>query len=105
MTTEQLQEAHQQKKLRLISIADISCDLTGSLEFMDKVTTIEVPFFYVDPSTGKHCSNPSVNNHSIQIMSIDNLPTQFPKDASEHFGNALAPFISNLLNVFIFILN
>lgn len=29
-------------------------------------------------------------------MSIDNLPAQLPKDASEHFGDSLTPIIASL---------
>lgn len=30
-------------------------------------------------------------------MSIDNLPAQFPRDATEYFGNRLSPIIKDLV--------
>lgn len=80
---------------RLLAIADISCDIGGSIEFTDRATTIDSPFFYYDPS---NTTSDRQSTRGIQIMSIDNLPTQLPKDASEHFGRALTPLVGMLVS-------
>lgn len=49
LTKEQLRNMVLENRSRLISIADISCDIGGSLEFMDHITTIDEPFFVYDP--------------------------------------------------------
>ncbi|KAJ3085286.1 hypothetical protein HK102_000142 [Quaeritorhiza haematococci] len=76
---------------RMLSIADISCDINGSLEFMDRATTIDDPFFMYDPMTGT--SHQNMEGAGVQIMSIDNLPTEMPLEASEYFSGALYPFL------------
>ena len=81
---------------RLVSIADISCDINGSLEFMDRASTIDRPFFYYDAKAESYHYDPV--GPGIQIMSIDNLPTQLPREASEHFGKSLFPFARHLVS-------
>ena len=36
-------------KSRLIGVSDITCDYAGSIEFLQKFTTIEEPFVVYDP--------------------------------------------------------
>ena len=48
-----------------------------------------------DPFTGK--THEDVDGPGIQIMSIDNLPTEMPLEASEYFGSSLYPFIVELV--------
>lgn len=83
-------------KSRLVSVADISCDIHGSMEFTEKATTIDDPFFYYDAVNDKVHLKPTTNR-DLQIMSIDNLPAQFPRDASEHFSTCLSPIIHKLV--------
>jgi alpha-aminoadipic semialdehyde synthase len=66
------------------------------LEFVSKASTIDKPFFMYDPLTGK--SHDDTEGYGVQIMSIDNLPTEMPLEASEYFGDALFPFITHLVN-------
>ena len=80
---------------RMISIADISCDVEGSLEFMDIVTTIEKPFFYHDAIHGSN--HYDIEGPGVQILSVDNLPTELPLEASNHFSQAFYPFAVELL--------
>jgi saccharopine dehydrogenase (NAD+, L-lysine forming) len=69
-------------------IADITCDIDGSVPTTLKVSTIENPVYDIDresfeviPAFGKQTS--------ISVMAIDNLPTELPRNASEEFGNQL----------------
>jgi alpha-aminoadipic semialdehyde synthase len=48
-----------------------------------------------DPKTNSVHSNP--DSSGIQIMSIDNLPSEMPLEASEYFSESLYPFVSELV--------
>ncbi len=69
---------------RIRTIADITCDIGGSVPATLKATTIAEPFMGYDPQTQQETEpfQPS----SIDIMSIDNLPNELPRDASCAFG-------------------
>ncbi|KAJ3386881.1 hypothetical protein HDU92_002229 [Lobulomyces angularis] len=95
LTNQQTKELADANNLRLISISDISCDPYGSLEFMSKVTTIDEPFFYYNPKTQKNSSD--ITSEGIQILSVDNLPTELPLESSWHFSSTLLPWIKELL--------
>ncbi len=65
-------------------VADISCDVDGPIACTVKASTIAEPFFGYLPST--HEEVPYTHPGSIMVMSVDNLPCELPKDASEGFG-------------------
>jgi len=65
-------------------VADISCDVDGPIACTIKASTIADPFFGYLPSTGQEV--PYTHPGSIMVMSVDNLPCELPKDASEGFG-------------------
>lgn len=69
-------------------IADITCDIDGSVPTTVKPSTIDAPVYDVDresfevlPAFGEQLS--------ISVMAIDNLPCELPRDASEDFGSQL----------------
>ncbi|TPX57572.1 hypothetical protein PhCBS80983_g03736 [Powellomyces hirtus] len=95
LTNDQATQLAVDNRLRMLSIADISCDINGSLEFMSHSTTIDDPYFMYDPVTRKTHHN--MEGKGVQIMSIDNLPTELPLEASEYFSNALFPFVNQLV--------
>lgn len=72
-------------------IADISCDINGSVPVTIRDTTIDNPVFGYDPATMKEC--PPYGESSIDIMAVSNLPTELPRDASEGFGSMLLEYI------------
>jgi alpha-aminoadipic semialdehyde synthase len=80
---------------RLLAVADISCDLHGSLEFMSTVTTIDNPFTMYNVHTNS--TSHDISGNGILLMSIDNLPAQLPREATDYFGNRLFPFISEMV--------
>jgi hypothetical protein len=65
-------------------VADISCDVNGPIACTLKASTIADPFFGYLPATNEEVSykHPA----SILVMSVDNLPCELPKDASDGFG-------------------
>ena len=65
-------------------VADISCDVDGPVACTLKASTIAEPFFGYLPSEHKEVSY--THPASIMVMSVDNLPCELPKDASEGFG-------------------
>jgi alanine dehydrogenase len=65
-------------------VADISCDVDGPIACTIKASTIADPFFGYLPSENKEV--PYTHPGSIMVMSVDNLPCELPKDASEGFG-------------------
>ncbi len=65
-------------------VADISCDVDGPIACTVKASTIAEPFFGYLPSTHEEVSY--THPGSIMVMSVDNLPCELPKDASEGFG-------------------
>ncbi len=65
-------------------VADISCDVDGPIACTLKASTIADPFFGYLPSEHKEVAY--THPASIMVMSVDNLPCELPKDASEGFG-------------------
>jgi saccharopine dehydrogenase (NAD+, L-lysine forming) len=73
-------------KIRLI--ADISCDINGSVPSTIRATTIAEPFYDWDRYRLEELL-PFSNPHAITVMSIDNLPGELPRDSSEEFSKVL----------------
>jgi alanine dehydrogenase len=74
-------------KIRMI--ADISCDINGSVPSTIRATTIADPFYDWDRTNW--CELPPFSlPDNVTVMSIDNLPGELPRDASEEFSKVLA---------------
>ena len=76
-------------------VADISCDVNGPVACTLKASTIAEPFFGYLPST--HEIVDMFHPSAITVMSVDNLPCELPKDASEGFGEM---FINHVIPAF-----
>jgi alanine dehydrogenase len=68
-------------------IADITCDIKGSVPTTLRASTIEDPIYGYNRYSAEE-AEPYAED-SITIMAVDNLPCEVPKDASEGFGNDL----------------
>ena len=79
--TNEMLRAHDNK---IQVVADISCDVDGPIACTIKASTIADPFFGYLPSEHKEVSY--THPASIMVMSVDNLPCELPRDASEGFG-------------------
>ncbi len=79
-------------------IADITCDVNGSIPTTKRVSTIEEPYYDYDRSTGELAA-PFSGEENITVMAVDNLPSALPKDASESFGEVLCKKIIPLLQL------
>jgi alanine dehydrogenase len=73
-------------------IADISCDVNGSVPTTVKTSTIIDPVFDIDRLTGRAISAFG-SQTSISVMAIDNLPCELPVEASREFGENLSKWI------------
>lgn len=80
--------------ISLITIADISCDINGSIEFLEKTTTVEHPFFHYEPNTGHIYDH--IKTQTITVLGVDILPTELARESSQHFGNALLPLLTKI---------
>lgn len=80
LTNDMLKSAKNNLKV----VADISCDVGGPVACTIKASTIAEPIFGYLPSEAKEVD--VFHPGSIAVMSIDNLPCELPKDASEGFG-------------------
>ncbi|EAZ92243.1 NAD(P)-dependent oxidoreductase [Crocosphaera chwakensis] len=70
-------------------IADITCDIApnASIPCTIRASTIENPIYGYDPNLETEIK--PFQPQSIDIMAVDNLPNELPRDASEDFGNQL----------------
>jgi len=84
------------KSPKLAGIADITCDVDGSVECTVRVTDIGNPAYRVDPATTEigegHLGD------GIVVLAVDNLPAELPADASTFFSGQLRPFLPALLS-------
>lgn len=76
---------------RMRVIADISCDVDGSVPITWKATTIQDPTIGWSRSTQQPCEPFAAD--SIDIMAVGNLPNELPCDASEEFGENLIHYV------------
>lgn len=69
-------------------VADITCDIDGSVPTTKKPSSITDPLYDYDASTDT--THPSLTNENfITVMAVDNLPCELPRSASEEFGRDL----------------
>jgi saccharopine dehydrogenase (NAD+, L-lysine-forming) len=72
---------------RMSVIADITCDVDGSVPTTIRSSTITQPFFGYNIK--QHKEDLPFNKDTICIMAVDNLPCELPRDASDDFGKDL----------------
>lgn len=74
-------------KIKLV--ADVTCDINGSIPSTVRASSIPDPVYDYNPHTGK--TEPAYSNvQNITVMAVDNLPCELPRDASESFARQLA---------------
>ncbi|XP_048133337.1 alpha-aminoadipic semialdehyde synthase isoform X2 [Rhodamnia argentea] len=93
LSNEQLRDL-MEKGCPLIGIADITCDVGGSMEFVNQTTSIESPFFRYDVLCDSY--HHDMEGDGVICSAVDILPTEFAKEASQHFGDILSEFIGKL---------
>ena len=94
ITCEQWRHLQQKGGAKMLAVADISCDVGGSVEFLKRTTSIDRPFFVYDGVRDE--LRDKVEGEGVLVLGVDNLPAEFPRDASVHFSSKLVPFIPAL---------
>ena len=82
------------KDFKIKVIADVTCDIApvSSIPSTLKASTIADPFFGFDPASQQESA--PFQDHVIDMMTIDNLPNELPRDASQSFGDQ---FVKSIL--------
>jgi alanine dehydrogenase len=91
VTKEYLKRLYSAGTPKLTVIADISCDVNGSVECNVKSTEIEDPIYVYNPKTGGYTMGSE--GEGIQIMAVDILPAELPRDSSEGFGDVVVNYV------------
>lgn len=99
LTIEEAHNLSERKQFRLMGISDITCDFKGSIELLQKFTTIENPFYAIDPLTAVIFDEfDKMTEKSIIYHAVDHLPAELPIDASKHFSEKLFPFMKAIVD-------
>ncbi len=69
-------------------IADITCDIGGSIPSTKRASRIDDPIYDYDAATDT-VQPPLSSEKFVTVMAIDNLPCELPRNASEEFGRDL----------------
>ena len=79
----------QHADFRIRTIADVTCDIApaASVPSTLRASTIADPLFGYDPRSGREIE--AFDPDGVDVMSIDNLPSELPRDASKAFGLTL----------------
>ena len=89
---QQLYKNEDQPNLRVI--ADITCDIEGSIEINVKTTKSDNPAYVYNPLDGS--IKFGVEGKGPVVLAVDKLPSELPGEATTFFGNSLLPFIDGL---------
>ena len=90
-------EEMQQTAWNIKVIADVTCDIApvSSIPSTLFASTIADPIFGFDPHTGKQ-STPHTDG-VVDMMTVDNLPNELPRDASKAFGEMFTDHVLHTL--------
>mmetsp|Transcript_20113 Transcript_20113/g.36905 ORF Transcript_20113/g.36905 Transcript_20113/m.36905 type:complete len:741 (-) Transcript_20113:1128-3350(-) len=95
LTKTEMTDLYKRGNKSLFAVGDISCDVNGSIEFLQHTTTIDKPFFSWNPATNEAVDD--INEDGVAIMGVDILPTELSVESSKHFGDALLPLLKQLI--------
>jgi len=76
------------KDFKIKVIADITCDINGSVPSTKRATSIIDPLYDYD-AVSDSVQSPLSNDKFVTVMAIDNLPCELPRSSSEEFGRDL----------------
>jgi len=97
LTAAQLAHLRAAGHARLVGVADITCDVDGAVEMLVRSSSVEEPFYMYDVERRQECARGSEGD-GVLVMGVDILPAELPREASEHFGEALLPFVDGLVS-------
>ncbi len=81
-------EEMKKSSFRIKVIADITCDIGGSVPSTVRASTVQDPLYDYNPAS-EAAEAPLSGENNLTVMAIDNLPCELPRDASESFGRQL----------------
>lgn len=81
-------EDMKEPKFAIKIIADITCDIEGSIPSTKRPSTILDPVYDYNPSDDK-VETAFTDEGNVTVMAVDNLPNELPRNASEDFGREL----------------
>lgn len=73
-------------------IADVTCDIGGSIPTTLRASTIADPVYDIDRESGAELAAFG-SQTSISVMAIDNLPCELPRESSMEFGRQLEKWV------------
>lgn len=76
---------------KLLVVGDITCDPNGSVEATLAGTEPDDPIYVYNPE--KHEINYGYEGEGLQVMAVDILPSELPRDSSIAFSTMLRPFV------------
>lgn len=91
LTSDYMKKLFSQGQPKLKVVGDISCDVNGSLECTMKSTEIEDPIFVYNPFT--QSIQMGSEGEGLQVMAVDILPAELPRDSSTGFGDVLVNYV------------
>jgi saccharopine dehydrogenase (NAD+, L-lysine forming) len=90
-------EDAQRSDFRISVIADVTCDPFGSVPINLGASTIADPVYGVRRSDLQQTVPFLPANETIDIMAVDNLPNELPRDASKYFGAHFEKYVLEAL--------
>lgn len=78
---------------RMNVIADITCDVDGSVPINLGASTIADPVYGVNRFSLTRTDAFINDDNIIDLMAVDNLPNELPRDASLHFGVHIQKYV------------
>lgn len=95
VTWDVLARLQREGRLRLQGIADISCDVNGSIECDTHCTDSGQPAYRIFPET--RSIEQGYLGEGIVLLAVDNLPAELPNDSSRFFSKQLTPFVPDII--------
>jgi hypothetical protein len=74
-------------------LADVTCDVGGSVPVNIEASKIADPVYGIDKKTFEKTTPFQQTNDVVDVMAVDNLPNELPRDASMHFGIHLEKYV------------
>ncbi|MEO6833997.1 MAG: NAD(P)-dependent oxidoreductase [Chitinophagaceae bacterium] len=86
-------EEIQAPDFRMFVISDITCDVNGSVPINLGASTIDNPVYGVNRFSFQRTEPFLKDDDIIDLMAVDNLPNELPRDASTHFGIHIQKYV------------
>ncbi|NWF71388.1 MAG: alanine dehydrogenase [Chloroflexi bacterium] len=84
-------EDMRKNEFRIKVIADITCDVNGSVPSTIRESSIADPVYGYNPKTERE--EAPYQPHVIDVMAVSNLPNELPRESSEEFGDKLIEYV------------